>query len=247
MDYITPQRKIHWYQTVWGVGLIGLGVFVGAVIVLFSILTIKFVFDIRAGKGGEAGREFYGSFTPFTGLNSTSGSIDRARLEEGDFPYLGSSTAATTIVEFVDFKCPNCRTAHPIMQQVVQKHGSKVKLIIRELPFESLHPGTTDLAYVAVCSREQGKFWAVYDYFFVNQDRLPEKWSENDTVELARFLDMDSQKLLACIKKPATQQAVNRDYADAISSGARGTPTFFVNGRKLEGVVPLSVWEEILK
>lgn len=246
MENFTLQRRVHWYQTVWGVSLIGFGVLTGAVVVMFVILTGKYIIDIRAGK--MVGLEFQGSFTSFDGLKPmSSANIDRNRLEQGDFPYLGSQNAPVTIVEFVDFKCPNCRLAYPIMQQVVQKYGGKVKLIIRHLPFESLHPGTTELAKFAECSREQGKFWGAYAYFFANQTTLPAQWTSDNTRSLSVQLGMDRTQMEACMKSQKVFQAINRDYADALASGARGTPTFFVNGTKIEGVVSLEQWKEILR
>lgn len=241
-------RTTHWYQTVWGVGLIGLGVLMGAVVVLFIILTVKSVIDIRSGKiqGGE--QEFYGSFSPVQGGGSARNArVDQAKLEQGDFPFLGTARASTTIVEFVDLKCPNCQLAYPILKQVLQKYGSRIRLIIRQFPLESLHPGTTDATLFALCAREQGKFWVVYDYFFTHQQELPTAWTVDDTRVLSQRLDMDSTRMETCMKNPATLQALNRDYADALAAGVRGTPTFFIQGRKKEGVIPLNVWEEILK
>jgi protein-disulfide isomerase len=247
MNTFGLQSRPHWYQTIWGVLVIGLGVFIGAIAVMLIIMIGKYVLDIRAGRGGSVQQEFYGSFSPLEGSSSNQLTVDRTRLEQGNFPYLGLGSASTTVVEFVDLKCPNCRLAYPIMKQVLQKYGSKIKFVVRQFPLESLHPGTTQASLFAECARAQGKFWVAYDYFFTNQDNLPDQWSNDDSTALAQKLVMDPARTIACMQDSVTLQTVNRDYADALESGARGTPTFFVNGRKLEGVVPLEIWDQILR
>jgi thiol-disulfide isomerase/thioredoxin len=161
-------HRVHWYQTVWGVGLIGLLVLIGAIAILITILTIKYTLDIRHGQGAEVGQEFYGPFSSL-GKNTviTPAVVDRTRLEQGDFPYLGTDHAPITIVEFVDLKCPNCLLAYPIMNQVLQKYGKNIKLVIRQFPLESLHPGTTQVSLFAECARAQGKFLGAYSLAFL--------------------------------------------------------------------------------
>lgn len=246
METFGLQPKPHWYQTVWGVFIIGLGVLIGAIVVMLIIMTGKYILDIRSGKNPEVQPQVYGSFSALAGPSSPQSQIDRTRLEQGNFPYLGTASASTTIVEFADLKCPNCRLSYPIIKQVLQKYGTRIKLIIRQFPLESLHPGTSQLSLFAQCARTQGKFWLAYDYFFTTQDSLPDQWTDVDTNILIQKFDLDKTQTLACMHDSATAQIVNRDYGDALASGARGTPTFFVNGRKFEGVVPLEAWDQIL-
>jgi protein-disulfide isomerase len=244
MENVNFQRKIHWYQTVWGVVVIGLAVLVGAVLVMFILLTTHFIFKIRAGEKIDLTPRSYIAFTPLSDSSVSSNiAVNRIQLEQGDFFYLGSKDAPITVVEFVDLKCPNCRLAYPIMKDVLRKYGQKFKLIIRHLPIESLHPGTSEFSKFAWCSRAQGKFLAVYEYAFTTLETISEAWGVNEIDVYAKKFDLDKVKIRSCMESPGAAQAIGRDASDALSAGARGTPTFFINGVKIEGVPPMEFWD----
>jgi len=154
--------------------------------------------------------------------------------------------APVTIVEFADFKCPNCRLAAPILRQVAQKYGNKVKIIFRNFPVESTHPGATRLAEIAYCADRQGRFWPMHDLLYAEQDTLIPVLPRAEVQRLAEKTDLDLKQLWSCLGSPAAAIAVNRDYSDGFGVGLRGTPTWFVNGKKVEGVVPFEVWERYL-
>lgn len=245
---------MRWYQTFWGIALLGLGglVLVGAVI--FGFFTIKFWLQIKGGNGDLLQQQVYSGFDRQS-KETKAEKVDREILEtggykKGDLPFLGNPDAPITIVLFGDFRCPNTKKAWPIMQRLVSQYGStKVKLIYRQFPGESIHPGTNKLSQVAVCSYNQGpqKYWGVHNYLFNRQNDLSTYLTESELQALAGDTGLDFIRLKDCLDSTTALTKINRDYADGVRFGVAGTPTFFVNGQKIEGVVPWEAWEGFVK
>lgn len=237
----------RWYQTWWGVALLAGGGFLVLAALFLAGMTARYWWQLKHGETPFVPGELSGSFTAYGKLATTPGSVDRAVLETFASPYLGQLDAPVTIVEFVDFKCPNCKAAGPIMHQVAQKFGTKVKIIVRAFPAESIHPGATELSEVAQCAHTQGKFWLMHDVLLDSQAILPEKLTPEFFAILAGRAGVDLVALQDCLARPATAGVVRADFLTGVTAGVRGTPTFFVNGEKVEGVVPFASWEKYLK
>jgi protein-disulfide isomerase len=242
---------LKWYQKGWGVVLLGLITLVIGVGLIFAGLTGYYWWKIKHGGGVQLSTQFSSSVASFTkSLNSDKvpnlSKVDRPFLEGGNHPYIGATSPQVVVVEFVDFKCPNCKAAHPILQQVIKKYGSKVKLIVRNFPAETLHPGATRLAELGVCAKEQGRFWQYHNYIYEHQESIPGVVDNEVLNDIAVKNGFDIKKLQACLVNPQTLVTVNKDYADGFTSGVAGTPTFFINGEKVEGVIPQDVWEGYL-
>lgn len=253
MEPVTTSLK--WYQKTSGILFAGCGGLALIVVLILAGMVFYYYRTIRAGNGAELATQFSSRPILTTGFTSaygslskdTSSNIDRAALEKSDSPTLGSDTAKLTIVEFVDFKCPNCEIAAPIVRQLIAEHGNDIKLISRNSPFESLHPGATRFAQIAWCAQQQGRYWAIHDYFFAGQSNLPAEFSPTELGILAQRFGLDVQKFSSCLSDQRSLIAVNKDYTQAVSLGVRGTPTFFINGQKVEGVIPYSSWEELIQ
>lgn len=245
---------MRWYKTLWGVALLSLGGIAVAGVVFFGIVTIRFWWQIKQGKGDLLQRQVYSGFDRQI-RGSKAEQVDRTILEtggfkKGDLPFLGNPDAPITIVLFGDFRCPNTKKAWPILQRLLSQYGpSKVKLIYRQFPGESIHPGANRLSQIALCAYNQGpqKYWGVHNYLFNRQDVLPSYLDEENLKNLANETGVDFERLNGCLNSSATLIKINRDYADGVRFGVAGTPTFFVNGQKIEGVVPWEAWEGFVK
>lgn len=237
---------MRWYQTWWGIALVGLGSLVLFVGLIFGVITIKFWWQIKHGQGNLLQQSVYGGFDRSV-KNNKGETIDREKLEKGDFPVLGNPSASTTVVVFGDFRCPNTKNALPILQKLVGQYGYKVKLIFRNFPAESIHPGTDKLAQIGACAHKQGKYWEVSNYLFAKQTELPVVLGAKDIADLSASTGLDYAQLDKCLQSGQAAINVSRDYTDGFRFGVGGTPTFFVNGQKVEGVVPFEVWESYIK
>ncbi len=238
-----------WYKKWWGITSLVVGGAIIFMLTVFGYITLSYLRQIKQGDlitlEGSGGR-FSAAAGPVS-QNGVLSAAERKDLEQGDFLVFGQADAPITVVEFIDFKCPNCKLAVPIVAQVLQKYPGKVRFVFRNFPVESLHPGATQLAEVGQCAKAQNLFWPVYDFFFASQDTFfTSSWGEAEINELVKNTRLDKNKLNACLSTPATAVAINRDYADGLRFGVRGTPTFFINGERVEGVIPFELWDRFL-
>lgn len=239
---------LRWYQRFGGVLGIALSATVVAIVLFFGGSVLYYYYQIQNGNGELLLQNFYGGFTAVDkNTQSAQTEVDRKELELAGAPAIGTNSPKVTIVEFVDFKCPNCKAEAPILRQVMQKYGSKVKLIVRNFPIESTHPGANQLSILAQCAYYQGWYWPLHDWLYDHQDALGNSFTASDIDDLSSVFAWDTQKMKECFKSQEAKVFVNKDYSDASRFGVAGTPTFFINGKKVEGVIPFEVWDNFLR
>jgi len=106
--------------------------------------------------------------------------------------------------------------------------------VARNFPLDNIHPRARRAAYAAECAFEEGRFWPYHDTLFASKDSLDaaslKKHAEEVGIEPATFE--------ACMHSPTPRRAVRADVRDADEYGVSATPTFFINGRRLEGAYP---------
>jgi protein-disulfide isomerase len=169
--------------------------------------------------------------------------LDPFRVKvENSGPVRGNSKARVTIVEFADFQCPFCSRAEDALRSVLAHHPGDVRIVFRHLPLESLHPNAMAAARAGVCAARQSKFWEMHDAMFANQSKL----AEPELKETAQRLGIDGDKFSACMTDAETAASVATDVDAAAELGISGTPSFFVNGRPMEGVVPEADFEAVI-
>lgn len=248
MDFELPKPRV-WYRRWWGVAVIFFGSIFAIFLILVIATTARYWWQLRNGQEPAFIQDRYSSFTTSSTLQTaaTKKIADRQALETMDDPYLGRPTAPVVIVAFFDYKCPNCRLAAPILRRVAESFGYGVKIIIRDLPVETLHPGATTLAYAANCADKQERFWPMFDLLFNQQDSIGETPTDDDVRQLAQIVGVDAEKLLVCMKSDEIKKEVSQDYVDGARFGVAGTPTFFISGERVEGVVPFEAWKKYLE
>ena len=144
-------------------------------------------------------------------------------------PFLGPENAPVVIVAFSDFECPYCGTVGALFEEALAKYPKDIKIVFKQFPL-AMHKQAQSAALASLAAHRQGKFWQYHDLLFENQKSL----SEAKYTELAKKLGLDLNRFNKDYKAPAGQQALDRDMADAQLAGVRGTPTIFVNGRRLK-------------
>lgn len=144
-------------------------------------------------------------------------------------PFLGPENAPVVVVAFSDFECPYCGTVGGLFEEVLAKYPKDVKVVFKQFPL-TMHKQAQSAALASLAAHRQGKFWQYHDLLFENQKAL----SEAKYTELAKRLGLDLERFNRDYKAPTTQQIIDRDMADAQLAGVRGTPTIFVNGRRLK-------------
>lgn len=167
------------------------------------------------------------------------------RLAEDSDIFKGNSDAPVTIVEFSDFQCPFCAAFYqntlPQIEEIYLKTG-KAKLVFRDFPLP-FHADAQKAAEVAECAGEQGKFWEMHNMIFDNQEAI----GVADLKQNGKSLGLDIAALNDCLDSGKYADEVRRDMNDGSAAGVSGTPTFFINGEKLVGAQPFSVFEQIIE
>ncbi len=153
----------------------------------------------------------------------------------------GPKDAKITIIEFSEFECPFCGRVTPTIQQLFKDYEGKIRLVFKHNPLP-FHPHATPASEAAFAAGAQGKFWEMHDKLFANQKALEranlETYAQEIGLDLAKFkADLDSGKFKEQIKK---------DQDLGAKFGARGTPTFFINGRTLRGAQPIEGFKKTI-
>ncbi len=153
----------------------------------------------------------------------------------------GPSGAPITIVEFADYECPFCVRAEATVHAIEQAHPGDVRFVFKNLPLP-FHTHARLMAKAAVAADAQGHFWEMHDRLYtlagpVDRAAL-DRAAQALGLDVARFdRDLDDTSLDA---------RIDGDEADAKALGVKGTPTFFVNGRRVVGAQPATVFEKAI-
>lgn len=165
--------------------------------------------------------------------------------ELGDSPARGGGSPLVTIVEFSDFQCPYCKRVQPALERVLSRYGGDVRLVWKNLPLAS-HARARPAAALALEALQRGgssRFWRAHDLLFDAASDLSDAALE----DVARRAGMESASALGAVRRGDHDRRIDDDVRLAKKLGATGTPTFFLNGRKLEGAVPFSKLSAIVE
>jgi protein-disulfide isomerase len=160
--------------------------------------------------------------------------IDHVRGERG---------APLELVMFGDFQCPFCLGSQSILRRVRERLGDRLLFGFRHLPIPERHPLAPMAAEASEAAAAQGRFWEYHDALFPVQPKL----SRETMLEVGRELGLDAERMAAELDSGAHRDRVARDLASAEASGAPGTPTFFVNGKRFFGAYDASSLIEALQ
>lgn len=193
----------------------------GTILVLTVVLLIGGVFFLSRGS----------SFSSPQGIKSDNVlQIDYSKGEK-----VGSDSAKVKLVEFSDLQCPACLAAEPFVKQIRTSESDKVELIYRHFPLQQ-HIHGREAAMFAEAAGEQGKFWEMHDKLFDTQAdwlALPDKEATAFFYNLTIQLGLDQSKVKQAVASNAVKARIDDDVAEGYRLGVNSTPTFFVNGRKL--------------
>ena len=163
-------------------------------------------------------------------------------LEEIDH-VRGEPGAPLQLVMFGDFQCPFCLGAQKSLRRVRERLGERLLFAFRHLPIPERHPLAPMAAEASEAAAAQGRFWEYHDALYAAQPKL----SRETLLAAAGDLGLDADRIAADLDSEAHRERVARDEASAAASGATGTPTFFVNGRRFYGAYDASSLVEALQ
>lgn len=161
-------------------------------------------------------------------VNLTAPESPSFTIATDDQPQKGNAKALVTIVEFTDFECPSCARQHPVLEKIVSEYGDRVRLVVRDFPL-SQHANARKAAEAAEAAREQNKYWEYAAVLFRNQSAL----GVDKLRQYATDLGLDRAKFDASLDSGKFAEKVQRDVIDGHKLGINGTPTLFINGKRI--------------
>lgn len=147
----------------------------------------------------------------------------------------GNQNAPVVLIEYLDFECEACRAYFPLVKQLETEFPNDLKVVKRYFPLPG-HRNAMPAALAVEAAGRQGKFNEMHDLLYTEQDKWGEKAAATPAVfeAYAEQLGLDMEKFKQDVASPEVKARVQRDVDGGIALGAQGTPTFILNGEKIE-------------
>ncbi|MBI5733240.1 DsbA family protein [Candidatus Jorgensenbacteria bacterium] len=172
---------------------------------------------VRLGTGGESSQP--------SSLVDTASLLDWSK---------GDKEGKVILVEYSDFQCPACGTYYPFVKQLVQEYSNKIKFVYRHFPLPN-HRNARSAAEAAEAAGKQEKFWEMHDILFENQREWSERIGAKEIFEkYAKTLELDLERFKTDLALKEIKEKVENNYQSGIKSGVNATPSFFLNGKKIQ-------------
>jgi protein-disulfide isomerase len=213
------------YKNVWRtIGLVLIGIIIGYIIGRFSYIE-------------------YLPKSPYIQKNTQINKQEKKQkpiqqINLDDDPFIGSDSAALTIVTFSDYQCPFCRNFYINILPELKKNyinTGKIKYVYRDYPLK-IHKFAINAAMAANCSGEQGKYWEMHDKLYENQEKWNKVKNANDIFkQYSVELGLNTYMFNECLDSEKYRDEVINDKNEAKEYGVLSTPTLFLNGQMLRG------------
>jgi protein-disulfide isomerase len=146
----------------------------------------------------------------------------------------GNPASMVAVEVFSDLQCPACRRTHEIVERpLLEEYGPSIAFHFRHFPLQSIHINARISAEAAECAADQGKFWEFIDDTYLHQERI----SKEDHLQRANNLALDEELFKQCLDSHLKWNVVQADQKEGRKRGVNGTPTFFVNGERVNATL----------
>ena len=199
-----------------------LGVLAAAVVALLAAWAVFRV--VRMLPAGLRARQIAGTREDFLDL---AVDVDPERDH-----VRGSDDAPVTLVEYGDYQCTYCGQAEIVIRELLDSFGDDLRYVWRHLPLTDVHENAQSAAEAAEAAAEQGHFWDMHDMLLDHQGEL-QPWH---LTEYAEKIGLDVDRFWDALRSRRHVQRIVEDVASADESGVAGTPTFFINGKRHQGL-----------
>ncbi len=141
----------------------------------------------------------------------------------------GPDDAPVTVVEFSDFQCPYCARLQPTLRDVIKAYPTEVKLVYKHFPL-SFHKQAKNASKASEAAREQGKFWEMHDLIYENFNKL----TETSFTDFAQKIGLNMEQFTADYQSSKYDEMIETDIKLARQVGVTGTPSLFMNGKRMQ-------------
>lgn len=144
-----------------------------------------------------------------------------------------TTSAKLTLTEYSDYQCPACAYFHPIVDSLKQTYGNDLQVVYKDFPLNS-HQYAALAARAAEAAKNQGKFLEMHNMLFENQQQWASGDAQSRIIGYAKQIGLDMNRFEEDLNAAETQQAVMEEKQEGVQLGVDSTPTFFINGEKLQ-------------
>lgn len=168
--------------------------------------------------------------------------VNRDKISLKDAAVSGPADAPVTLVEYSDLQCPHCKNSHDILAAELAKYPVKLRRVFKHYPLDS-HPWAFDAALAVTCAAKSKAAAgdAVRDGFFSQQEHITVGDVRAKALEFAKGAGLPAEAFQRCLDDKGTKASVEADKREGDSLGVSGTPTLFINGRRVRGYA----WPEV--
>jgi protein-disulfide isomerase len=149
--------------------------------------------------------------------------------------FLGSPSAPVTLVEYGDFECLYCGQVYPVVREIRESLGDRLRLVFRNFPLATIHPHAQYAAEAAEAAGAQSRFWQMHDALFEHQPQLSDRHLRLYATQSGLDMDRFNREMAAHAWAPA----VRKHFLSGVRSGVNEAPTFFINGVRHVGLINL--------
>jgi len=183
----------------------------------------------------------------FYAMNNKPATTGEVTITESDH-IRGNLTGKVTLVEFGDLQCPACAAYEPIVRQVTADNAQTLKVVFKHFPLTQIHPNALLAAKASEAAANQGKFWEMHDIMYDKQTEWAGTLSARDIfIGYATTLGLDVEKFKVDMASEAVEDKIVAEYKEGTNLGVQGTPTFFVNGKKISNPASIEEFNKIIK
>jgi protein-disulfide isomerase len=162
----------------------------------------------------------------------------------------GSTASGVTLTEYGDFQCPYCEQYEPTFEAIVAQFKDQIQIQFRNFPLVNVHQNAFAAARATEAASLQNKFWEMHDALY-----NPSNWQVWTTAtdpttyfrQYASELGLNATKFKADYASSQVNDLVNADIAEGTRLGVQGTPTFFIDGKKVTITNDKAAFEKIIK
>lgn len=160
----------------------------------------------------------------------------------------GAKDGKLTLVEFGDFQCPACGAYEPIVRQVLADNKDVLKISFKHFPLMQIHRNALLAAKASEAAANQGKFWEMHDILYDKQEEWSGSLQARDFfTTYATTLELDVARFSKDLDSKDIEDKILAELREGVRLDVQGTPTFFLNGKKLENVRDLASFNKAIK
>ena len=177
--------------------------------------------------------------------NKSSPASSTARLSNN---VLGENKKNVVLVEYGDYQCPACAAYYPIIKQLFETYKSDIQFQFRNFPLQQIHQNARAAARAAEAAGKQNKFWEMHDLLYEQQSSWEQSSSANLIFEqYAKQLGLNVDTFKTDFASNEINEIINADFNEVTRLGVESTPTFFLQGKKLDNPPrDLEGWKKLI-